>query len=141
MSEKYQNLLTNYKEKLNKALSHLEYSYNKVKKLSNEADKLDDETLETWESFTARFSRVVDFFLTKYLRTYVLINDPGFNGSLRDFTNQGEKLNLIDNADDWMRYREYRNTISHEYTDEELSILFKNILNDAPHVLKIKKLL
>jgi len=139
--DKYDKLIQNYKEKLIKAIYHLDYSFQKVKILPYEASKLDDEVLEKWESFTSRFCRVVDLFLTKYLRASVLRDDPGFQGSLRDFVNQGEKLKLIKSSDTWMRFREYRNIITHEYTEEELSILFKNILGDAPEVLEIRKIL
>ncbi|MCH9644804.1 MAG: hypothetical protein K0U23_08125, partial [Gammaproteobacteria bacterium] len=93
---KHQDILLTQMRKLCKALDHLEYSYKKILKLPVDANKLDDEMLETWESFAARFSRVTDIFLTKYLRSYVLVNDPGFRGSLRDYVNQAEKTGLID---------------------------------------------
>ena len=87
-----------YAKKLKKALEHLRYSHNKVRRLPTDSSKLDEEQLETWESFSARFARVVDLFLTKYLRAVVLQDDPGFEGSLRDFVNQAEKIGLIGSA-------------------------------------------
>lgn len=98
--------------KVLKALSRLEYSYNKVKKLPINADAFDEETLEVWEGFTARFSRAVDLFLAKYLKACVLADDPGFQGSLRDFVDFGEKLGLVDSADKWMNLRGFRNLIA-----------------------------
>jgi hypothetical protein len=130
-------LLEIYIRKLKKALKHLEYSYNKILKLSTQVEILDDEALETWESFAARFSRVADIFLTRYLRTCVLINDPGFSGSLRDFVNQGEKLGIIDNADSWMSIRELRNINSHDYSEHDLSEFFIRLRQEAPKLLKI----
>ena len=56
---------------LKKAIQHLEYSYHKVNQLPAHPDKLDEETLETWESFCARYSRVIDLFLMKYLKAQV----------------------------------------------------------------------
>lgn len=129
------------KRKLEKALSHLEYSYNKVKQLPSNVDRLDNETLETWESFSARFSRVSDLFLSRYLRSTVLVNDPGFSGSLRDFVNQAEKLNVIDDANAWMEIRELRNISAHDYSENDLSEFFKRLIIECPKLLSIRHLL
>ena len=59
---------------------------------------MNDVQLETWESFVSRFARVADIFLSKYLRAYVLREDPGFRGSMLDYINEGEKLGLLDDA-------------------------------------------
>lgn len=134
----HQEFLQAQKIKLIKALVHLEYSYKKVLLLPEHPDQLDEETLETWESFAARFGRVTDIFLTKYLRAYVLQEDPGFTGSLRDFVNQAEKLGLIDNVDTWMAIRELRNIAAHEYTDKDLAAFFKRLKQEASILLSIK---
>lgn len=70
------NLQANFeiiKSKLNKALKHLEYSYKKTVKLPVDTQQLDEEGLEVWESFAARFSRVAEIFLTKYGRVLISI--------------------------------------------------------------------
>ena len=69
------------KGKLQRAITHLRYSYNKIINLPlpEQLSQFDEELLETWESFAARFSRVTDIFLTKYIRTLILQDDPGFN--------------------------------------------------------------
>ncbi len=132
------NFLEEQKNKLLKAIGHLDYSYNKVIKLPSDPTQLTEETLETWESFAARFGRVADIFLTKYVRMFVLLDDPGFNGSFRDFVNQAEKLNLIDDADIWMAIRELRNISAHEYTDKDLAGFFEKLRTEAPRLLSIK---
>lgn len=134
-------ILQEYAKKLKKALGHLRYSYTKVRRLPADSSKLDEEQLETWESFSARFARVVDLFLTKYLRSSILRNDPGFEGTLRDFVNQGEKLKLIQSAERWMAIRELRNITAHEYTDEELTEYFKKSRSLTEEVLRIEKIL
>lgn len=134
-------LLAIQKRKLQKALVHLEYSYAKVKQLSTDAETLDEESLETWESFSARFSRVSELFLTRYLRTVILNNDPGFEGSLRDFLNQAEKLRIINDVHIWIRIRELRNISSHDYTEDELSHFFERLLKECPNLLSIKQML
>ena len=136
-----QQLQSVQKRKLQKAIAHLEYSYNKVKKLSSDAASLDDESLETWESFAARFSRVADMFLSRYLRSIVLMNDPGFSGSLRDFVNQAEKLGIINNANVWMAIRELRNISAHDYSEQDLSEFFKRLLLECPKLLAIGEIL
>lgn len=102
---------------IKKALRHLSYSYAKVKDLSVTIEDLSDEELESWEGFVARFGRVSDLFLARYLRGIILEGDPGFRGTLRDLVDQGEKLGILDSADTWMTIRELRNPSVHEYTD------------------------
>ncbi len=133
-----EHFLQEQKNKLIKAIGHLDYSYSKVLQLHTELDKLDEETLETWESFAARFSRVADVFLMKYLRACVLLEDPGFNGTFRDMLHQGEKLSIVDNTDLWMAIRELRNISAHEYTDKDLSAFFKRLREEAPRLIALK---
>lgn len=134
----YDKLLNNYRQKLLKALSHLEYSYRKIMMLPDDVSVLDEETLETWESFCARFARVSEIFLTRYLRSYILFTDPGFTGTLRDFVNQGEKLGLIDDSRAWMSIRELRNITSHDYSETDLTQFFIRLKNETPRLLAIK---
>jgi hypothetical protein len=101
MSAKKDTLLDSYKRKTLKSLDHLTYSFEKAQKMSPGPD-LEDDELETWESFAARLSRSVDLFLTKYIRLRIKKEDPGFDGSLRDYCNLAEKLGLIESADSWM---------------------------------------
>ena len=134
---KHESLLIAQKRKLKKAIQHLEYSYQKISELPTDAEKLDDGGLETWESFAARFSRVAEIFLARYLRTIVVINDPGFTGSLRDFVNQGEKLGVVDDAREWMAIRELRNITAHDYSEEDLSEFFKLLKKECPRLLNL----
>ena len=137
MNTSYRTMLDSSRQKLIKALKHLDYSFNKIQKLESNVTQLDEESLETWESFAARFARVADIFLTRYLKAYVLNNDPGFEGTLRDFVNQGEKLSIIDDAQAWMGIRELRNITAHEYTEEDLTHFFHRLKTEAPRLLKI----
>jgi hypothetical protein len=132
------DLIEDYRRKLEKALARLEYSFAKVQKLPLRADAFDDESLETWESFCSRFSKVIDLFLTKYIKARVLREDPGFEGTLRDFVNQAEKMNLIESADRWMIYRELRNSVAHDYTEEELVEFFDKFLKATPEIVAIR---
>lgn len=136
---KFEKILDMRKRQLSKALDRLSYSYEKVKKLPLSIDAFDDETLETWESFSARFARASDIFLSQYLRVTILLTDKGFQGTMRDFLNVGEKLGLIDDAEAWMGIRELRNISAHEYTEEDLVVVFERLLKECPRVLSIKE--
>ena len=128
-------------EKLKKALSHLDYSFKKVSLLPFDVDTLDEEMLETWESFAARFARVCDIFLARYVRTLVLIEDPGFSGTLRDFLNVAEKMRVISNTKEWLEIRELRNITAHEHSDKDMSAFFLTLRKNCHKLLDISKLL
>lgn len=130
------------REALLKALNHLEYSYQKI--LKNELVKKSEwseEELETLESFSSRFARSSDIFLSKYLRTLALETDPAFRGTFIDTLNLAEKMNWISSARQWTRIRELRNVAAHEYTQEDLQSLFQELIDLAPLVLSIRAIL
>lgn len=138
---KLETLLEDWRRNTAKALDRLEYSYKKVQKLQDKLAFFDEESLETWESFAARFARASDMFLSKYLRTKIMIEDPGFRGSFRDSLDLAEKLNIIDSADEWLRIRALRNSSVHEYTEEDLAQFFKEILKHSSRLLEVRKVL
>jgi hypothetical protein len=137
-AERLVELKSKYAVQLNKALVHLDYSYKKSLGLSMAEKDMDEETLETWEGFSSRFSRVVDIFTTKYLKCCVLLADPGFDGSFRDLLDQSEKMNLIESADFFMKAREIRNIHSHDYREDKLLLFLADLRTHAPELLKIK---
>lgn len=137
-SEKLLDLQTKFKAQMLKALKHLEYSYKKSLNLPVQESQMSEEILEVWESFSSRFSRVVDIYTTKYLRTFVLMNDPAFEGSFRDLLDHAEKLRLIADADFFMKMRELRNIHAHDYREDKLAIYLTDLRTHAPELLKIK---
>ena len=139
MNRDKSELIRNYAGKIVKALARLEYSHKKVEKIS--PNDLSDESLEVWESYSARLARVVDLFLTKYLKARVLQEDPAFEGTLRDFCNFGEKMKLVDSAEAWVMLRELRNTTAHDYEDEDLAGFYQRLKNEAGRVLKLRDIL
>jgi uncharacterized protein with HEPN domain len=54
---------------------------------------------------------------------------------MRDLLDKAEKMSLISSADEWMKIRELRNKIAHEYTREDLQKTFQGILLFTPFVL------
>ncbi len=134
-----QKLLNEYKVSLLKAIEYLKYSFKKVQPLSMDLNNADPELLETWESFVARFARVTDIFLMKYIRTRIKLDDPGFEGSFIDHLNRAEKLGLIKDVDQWLEIRKIRNQATHEYTPKELAPYLKKIKELTSVVLAIEK--
>ncbi len=137
-AEKLLNLKQKYAEQLKKALKHLEYSYKKSQSLPMVEKDMTEETLETWESFSSRFARVIDIYTTKYLKACVLLNDPAFDGSYRDLLDQAEKLKLLDSTDFFMKMREIRNIHSHDYREDKFILFLTDLKTYSPELLKIK---
>lgn len=137
MVDTYSLAIDKYQTQLQTALNHLNYSFKKINQLPTHPDQLDEEGLQTWEGYCSRFARVVDLFLTKYMRAKVLQDDPGFTGTLRDFVNQGEKLGLVDSADQWMILRGLRNIESHTYEDDLDRFLIR-LREQGPVVLLVE---
>ncbi len=126
--------------KLKKALLHFEYSANKVKNLKTDVALLSEEELEVWESFSSRFSRLTDIFLSRWLRVHILEQDPAFRGTFRDLLNWGEKQGLLTESTRWFAIRELRNKSEHDYDDEDISFFFKSLLLESNFVMsEIKK--
>ena len=114
---------------LQKALMHLAYSHEKSLKIElSEANLADDRILQTFEGLSYRFVRSTNIFVSRCLKTYILIREPGFRGSLLDFLNAAHKLNFISSAEEWATIRELRNSTVHDYLDPELVLYFKSVL-------------
>jgi len=135
-----QGLIEEAKQEIIEGLKHLEYSLNKVKSLSNDPKNLTSEELESWEGLVARFGRVSDIFLSKYLRSRVLAVEPGFRGTFRDFLDYAEKMGLIESANFWMEIRELRNASVHEYSKKKIPLLLERVRESAPMLLKLRSI-
>lgn len=128
-----------YYTKIIKSLKYFEYTFNRVSKLNTNPKQLTDQEFETWDGFATRFSRTSDLFLSKYIKAAVLKDDPGFDGTFRDYLNRAEKLKLIDNTSDWLEIRSLRNVIVHDYSDDDLEIILKKMLSLSPLILDLPK--
>jgi hypothetical protein len=125
-----------YEEYLMKALQHLEYSVVKSKNLPTVLSENTEESLEAWEGLTARFARVVDIFLTKYLKLIVRLEDPIFDGTLRDYLNVAEKARLLTDVDHWLSLRELRNIQAHDYTNEAFEKFVLAVKSESEFILR-----
>jgi hypothetical protein len=133
-------LLTSSQKWLEKALGHLEYSQRKLAGTVPRVAEMDEETLEAWEGFVARFARASDLFLQKFLRGLVLHDDPAFRGSMRDLLNQAAKAGYIDDVECWLQIRELRNLAVHEYGEEAIDAALQDMMRLTPRLLETRRL-
>lgn len=123
------------KTHVEKAMGHLEYSFQKVQGIPFNFSPADEDSLESFESFTSRFARLSDLVSKKLLRSLIYKDDPSFQGGFMDFLNQAEKLGLISDAKKWWVIRSLRNKEAHEYTDDDLKNYFQTIKTYTSFVL------
>ena len=124
---KRSDLVGLYYSKIVKSLKYLEYSYKRTMNMPLNPGKMTESELEAWDSFCARFARTSDIFLTKYVRAFILCDDPAYDGGFVDQLNRAEKLGLIEGVETWMEIRELRNVTVHEYSDQDLEKIFGKI--------------
>jgi len=126
---------------LKTALGHLDYSYQKVRHFKFDGHEWSEEELEILESFSGRFARTSDIFVSRYLRILCLEADPAFRGSLVDTLNLGEKSGHIGSAGTCKRIRALRNVAAHEYATDDVNVLYQELVSLTPTILNIAKLL
>ena len=126
---------------LKNSIYYLEYSYQKINNMSEFSTDKSPEDLESWESFATRFARVADIFLMKYIRAKIKLEDPAYSGTFRDHLNQAEKIGIINNINTWFKIREIRNTIAHEYSENDLPKMFEDLKKYTPILIDLKKVI
>jgi len=78
------------------------------------------EKIKTIDSFIYRFTKVQDRMGEKFFPSVLQeLYEYKSNMALIDFLNRLEKLGLIKSTDEWIEYRKLRNTLTHEYPDNE----------------------
>jgi hypothetical protein len=136
--DEHTSLLERYKAQLLKSLQHLEYSFKKVSHLDPVSEMSSEQELESWESFSSRFARSSDLYISKVLRKLILEKDPAFRGSVIDLLHEAEKFHWISSANSWRRIRQLRNVAAHEYAIDDLSALYQELLQLTPILLEAK---
>jgi hypothetical protein len=85
---------------------------------------LDFEHIKTIDTFIYRFSKIQDYMGEKFFPSVLsALGEFKSNMSLKDMLNRLERLELIPSANKWMGYREIRNTLTHEYPDNEDEVI------------------
>jgi len=130
----YQKLLNDY-ELLKKQLFWIELSYNECFKIGLKSKYSVDE-FGKFETLCSRYSRSIDFLIRKIFRTidaYEFENQ----GTLIDVVNNAHKRGLFEDIDELRIMKDIRNTIVHEYIEEDLIDVFEEVLEYSEKLIKI----
>lgn len=128
--------LHNTEKLMDKAINALEYSYSKAKNIDLD-EGLDLDNQEIFEAFTSRYARLSDMFTQKYLKTFYLLLGEN-KRTIIDKANYLEKLGIA-SGEDLIEIRDLRNELAHEYVEEELIELYKDVLEFSGKLIEIIK--
>lgn len=112
---------------LQKQLAWLEISLNECE-LIGIKDKYSIEEFGKFETLCSRYSRGIDFLIRKIFRS---LDEYEFEnqGTLVDVVNNAHKRGLFDDINEIRIMKDVRNTIAHEYIEDELVDVFEEVLN------------
>lgn len=84
---------------------------------------------EPYDAMCDRFLRAFESAV-RFFRTYERVVEAAPSETFRDLLNRMEKLGFISAAGLWLRMRDTRNRIAHEYLPEELAKIYQAIVTD-----------
>lgn len=94
--------------------------------------------LEPYDALSDRFIRAVEISI-KFFRSYELYVDAKYSETLRDQLNKMEKLEIISSTFLWLKMRDIRNRIVHDYLPEEIKDIYDSIKNEfSKELIKLK---
>ena len=114
------------RELLKKQLFWIEISFNECSATGIKAEYSVDE-FGKFETLCSRYSRGIDFLIRKIFRT---LDEYEFEnqGTLVDVVNNAHKRGLFEDIDELRLMKDVRNTIAHEYIEDELTEVFEEVL-------------
>ena len=122
---------------LEKQLFWIKTSYDECAKIGIKPEYTIEE-FGKFENLCSRYSRGIDFLIRKLFRT---IDEYEFEnqGTLVDVVNNAHKRGLIDNIEELRIMKDVRNTIVHEYIEDELIEVFDEVLEYTEKLINIIK--
>jgi hypothetical protein len=120
---------------LRKQLFWLEHSFRECSGIGIKEEYTVDE-FGRFETLCARYSRSIDFLIRKYFRTldaYEFENQ----GTLIDVVNHAHKRGLFEDVEELRIMKDLRNTIVHEYIEEDLVEVFEEVLEYGEKLIVI----
>lgn len=122
-------------ELLVKQLFWIEISYKECLQISIK-DKYSIDEFGKFEILCSRYSRGIDFLIRKIFRT---LDEYEFEnqGTLVDVVNNAHKRNLFENVDELRIMKDIRNTIAHEYVENDLVEVFEEVLEYTKVLINI----
>lgn len=105
----------------------------------DDIENLTGEELAYYELYASRFSKLQDFLGSNLFTT--LLEQTGEQTESMTFIdklNKLEKLEIINSADEWLKMRQIRNILAHEYPDrpEITAEIFNRAFNLGPLLLE-----
>lgn len=85
--------------------------------------------LEPYDALSDRFIRCVEVFV-QYFKTYEYYHYAVVSDTFRDGLNKMAKLGLITEVILWMKMRDVRNKIVHDYLPEQTKAMHDSIMNE-----------
>jgi len=111
---------------LQAAVDTLQMSVSKCKKIGIK-ENCTFEELESFDSLTSKFNRTSDIFTQKVLRSvWMLLHEPFV--PFIDMMNKGEKMLMLQSADQMIEIRDLINQITHEYIPEAIRDLVPEVI-------------
>lgn len=125
------------KKLLEKQLFWIEISFNECLKIGIQKEYTIDE-FGKFETLCSRYSRGIDFLIRKLFRT---LDEYEFEnqGTLVDVVNNAHKRGLFENIEGLRIMKDIRNTIVHEYIEDELVETFDEVLEYSEKLIIIIK--
>ncbi len=101
-------------------------------------DKYSIEEFGKFETLCSRYSRGIDFLIRKIFRT---IDEYEFEnqGTLIDVVNNAHKRSLFEDIEKFRLMKDVRNTVVHEYIEDELTEIFEEVLQYSNDLIIIIK--
>ena len=130
-----QEKLLSDKELLKKQLFWIDISYSECIKIGIKSEYSIEE-FGKFETLCSRYSRGIDFLIRKIFRT---LDEYEFEnqGTLVDVVNNAHKRGLFENIDELRIMKDIRNSIAHEYIEDELTQIFEEVLEYTGKLIDI----
>lgn len=111
---------------LQKQLSWIQISFDECSKIGIKKEYSIEE-FGKFETLCSRYSRGIDFLIRKIFRT---LDEYEFEnqGTLIDVVNNAHKRGLFDDIEKLRIMKDVRNTIAHEYIEDDLVEVFDEVL-------------
>jgi len=123
------------RELLKKQLFWIDISYEECK-IIGVKETYSIEEFGKFETLCSRYSRSIDFLIRKIFRT---LDEYEFEnqGTLVDVVNNAHKRGLFEDVDELRIMKDVRNSIVHEYIEDELTEMFEEVLEYTSKLIDI----
>jgi hypothetical protein len=120
---------------LQKQSSWLDISYNECKKIGIK-ELYSVEEFGKFETLCSRYSRAIDYLIRKMFRTIDAYEFES-QGTLIDTVNNAHKRGLFEDIETLRLMKDIRNTLVHEYIEDNLQNIFDEVLEYSLVLMEI----